>query len=171
VYAGRVKPPLTRQDALRELARFGIRGTTVYLIDVLPIIEMMWADGRLQDGERALLEKFLRQHVDNINALAKMKVLGYEEGLAFAGRFLRDRPDPELMQVLRAMIPPVRLSSSDVWGARATRDRILFWCLDIGAACVTDYPYGDHDRFSADEKACFAEIVQTLCGTPAAGAK
>ena len=66
------------------------------------------------------------------------------------------------MATLRRLIPPVRLSSTNTTANDAHRQRILRSCLDIGAACVAHYPYGDHDRFSEAEKACFEEILRAL---------
>jgi hypothetical protein len=151
-----------RSEALRALERHGITGTRVYFIDVLPLIEMMWADGIVQEVERDLLDKFLRMHTDNLNELAGYRAIAEDIGTEFAERFLVDRPSAELMATLRKLIPPVRLSSSDATRNDAHRRSILRWCLDIGAACVTDYPYGDHDRFSEAEKACFEEIFASL---------
>jgi len=156
------KPPFTRQDAVRELERHGIRGAHTYLIDVLPLIEMMWADGIVQGVERDLLDKFLHEHIDNLNALVGYNAVHYEDGASFVERFLVERPSAEMLDVLRKLIPPVRLSSSDVQRNSAQRRAIVRWCLDIGASCVTAYPYGDHDRFSEAEKACFEAIVASL---------
>jgi hypothetical protein len=154
-----------RPDALRELASHGIVGPDVYFIDVLPLIEMMWADGIVQSVERDLMQKFLHQHVDNLNALAGYQALAYDQGDAFVARFLAARPSGDVMAILRRLIPPVRLSSSDAARNDAHRSAILRWCLDIGASCVTQYPYGDHDRFSTAEKQCFEEIFRAL-GSP-----
>lgn len=158
------RPPFTRQDAIRELDRHGIRGAHTYLIDVLPLIEMMWADGTVQTVERDLLEKFLRQHVDNLNALVGYPAIHYNDSATFVERFLAERPSAEMLGVLRKLIPTVGLSSTDVKRNTQQRRAIVRWCLDIGAACVTEYPYGDHDRFSEAEKACFEEIVASLGG-------
>ena len=49
-----------RETALAELRRFGIRGPNVYLIDLIPLIEMVWADGRAQPAELDHLETFVR---------------------------------------------------------------------------------------------------------------
>ncbi|MBA3457144.1 MAG: hypothetical protein H0T42_28935 [Deltaproteobacteria bacterium] len=155
-------PPFTRQDAIRELDRHGIRGAHTYLIDVLPLIEMMWADGIVQTVERDLLEKFLRNHVDNLNALVGYSAIHYDDSASFVERFLSERPSAEMLGVLRKLIPTVGLRSTDVKRNTQQRRAIVRWCLDIGAACVTDYPYGDHDRFSEAEKACFEEIVASL---------
>jgi hypothetical protein len=151
-----------RPEALRELQRHGITGTEVYFIDVLPLIEMMWADGVVQEIERALLDKFIVAHTDNLNALAGYPALDYAVGRNFVERYLAERPAPAVLATLRELIPPVRLASSDSDRNAAQRSAIFAWCLDIGAACVTNYPYGDHDRFSAAEKACFEEIFRAL---------
>lgn len=156
------RPPFTRKDAILELERHGIRGAHAYLIDVLPLIEMMWADGIVQGVERDLLDKFLRQHVDNLNVLVGYNAIHYDDAASFVERFLAERPSAEMLGVLRKLIPPVRFSSSDVKRNTAQRRAIVRWCLDIGASCVTEYPYGDHDRFSEAEKACFEAIVASL---------
>jgi hypothetical protein len=44
------KPKMMRRDAIAELAKHGIKGAQIYLIDLIPLIEMMWADGRIQHG-------------------------------------------------------------------------------------------------------------------------
>lgn len=156
------RPPFTRSDAVRELDRHGIRGPEVYLIDVLPLIEMMWADGSTQAVERDLLDKFMAQHVENLNALAGFPAVKLEDAQAFIERFLTTRPSAETMEILRNLIPAVRLGSSDKIRNDADRKTILRWCLDIGASCTTEYPYGDHDRFSEAEKKCFEAIFASL---------
>ncbi len=155
-------PPYTRKDAIAELDRHGIRGTDTYLIDVLPLIEMMWADGTVQEGERGLLDKFMRQHVDNLNVLAGYKALSYEDGTAFVDRFLRDRPPAAVLEILRKLIPVVRWNTSDTARNAEQRRAVLRWCLDIGAQCVTEYPHGDHERFCEAEKSCFEQIFSSL---------
>ncbi len=155
-------PPFTRSDAIRELEGFGIRGSDVYLIDVLPLIEMMWADGAIQDVERGLLDKFVGEHVANVNALAGFPALKLEDAQKFVERFIAARPPPETLEILRKLIPVVRLASSDNARNEQHKKAILRWCLDIGASCVTDYPYGDHDRFSDAEKKCFEDIFASL---------
>ncbi len=137
------RPPFTRHDAVRELERHGIRGAHTYLIDVLPLIEMMWADGIVQSVERDLLDKFLQHHIDNLNTLVGYNAISYDDGAAFVERFLVERPSAEMLTVLRKLIAPVRFSSSDVTRNDAQRRAIMRWCLDIGASCVAEYPYGD----------------------------
>jgi len=151
-----------RSDGIVELERYGISGSQVYLLDVIPLIEMMWADGIVQAEEWKLLLEFVSEHVANINAAAGLTVLTPKEAAEFVNRFSGERPDPTLLQHLRELIPSVRLSNSDPVTNQQRREAILQWCLDIGAACVANYPYGSHERFDAKEKECFKSILNTL---------
>lgn len=161
-YYARHMSMLSRPEAVERLAQHGIAGADVYLLDVLPLIEMMWADGLVQAPEMDLLDAFIAEHVAAVNALAGAKVLSVEDAQRFSSRFLDTRPDEALMEELRSLIPPVRLSSSDVAGNEARRQAIIEWCLDIGAACVSEYPYADRDRFKNTEKERFLAIVRAL---------
>jgi hypothetical protein len=153
---------LTRPEAVERLERYGISGTDVYLLDLVPLIEMMWADGLLQGPERELFERFMLDHVAAINAFAGTEVLSVPQAQRFAARFFNARPDDRLMQELRHLVPPLRLQSSDVAGNEARRRAIIEWCLDIGAACVTGYPYGSRERFKDAEKERFLAILAAL---------
>jgi hypothetical protein len=153
---------LSRPEAVERLAQHGIVGADVYLLDLLPLIEMMWADGFVQSPELDLFDAFLLEHVDAINQLSGAPILTAEGARRFASRFLRERPDERLMEHLRSLIPPVRLSSSDQAGNDARRTAIIEWCLDIGAACVAEYPYAARDRFKSAEKERFLAIARAL---------
>jgi hypothetical protein len=153
---------LSRPEAVERLAQHGIVGSDVYLLDLLPLIEMMWADGLVQDPEMDLLDAFVAEHVDAINQMSGTPILSVEQARRFSSRFLQERPEARLMDELRALIPPVRLSSSDVAGNDARREAIIEWCLDIGSACVDAYPYEQRDRFKRSEKDRFLAIVRAL---------
>lgn len=158
----RKDPVMTRREAIEELRHYGIQGSEVYLIDIIPILEMIWADGRAQDSEVAILDDYLRRHVDHVKRLAGYAVLTIETARKFVMRFLRKRPAPELLRTLRGFIGPVRLGSSDSAENEEIQDSLLAACLDIASSAVTQYPYGLHDRFNEDEKRCFFEILETL---------
>ncbi|WP_446011489.1 hypothetical protein [Candidatus Electrothrix sp.] len=49
---------ISRKNAVKALEDFGITGEQVYLIDLIPLIEIMWADGQIQKGEIAVLEDY-----------------------------------------------------------------------------------------------------------------
>ncbi|MCL4749542.1 MAG: protein kinase [Myxococcales bacterium] len=160
------RPPaltMSRHDALERLALFGIRGQDVYFIDTIPLLEMIWADGVVQPEEVRLLESFLRAHVKNLNALAGHEVVTFEEARAFVQQFLERRPDPELLGLLRRMLPDTGIAGDEPHSIQRRR-AILSFCLDIGAACVAAYPDGDRDRFCSEEQQAFEQIFRTLGG-------
>ena len=155
-------PKLTRQEALDELKRYGITGSQIYLIDIIPLLEMIWADGKPQDGEVAILEDYLEKHVIHINELANCELLTLEGARSFVLQFLRKRPDTELLKTLRSLVAPVRLSSSDTAENNALRESLLAACLDIVSSSVIEYPYRLGERFNPAEKRCFFEILESL---------
>ncbi len=153
---------LTRREALEELRRHGIEGADVYLMDIIPLIEMIWADGRAQPGEIDILENFLQQHVERLNRMSGYEVLSMAQARRFVGRFLSSRPDPELLHTLRELVAPVRLATSDEALRHQVRESLLAACLDIAASAVIAYPYGIDERFNAQEKRCFFEILESF---------
>jgi hypothetical protein len=149
-------------EAIEKLENYGITGAQVYLIDLIPLIEMIWADGKAQDAEVSLLADYLKNHVEHINDMAGYKALHLDEAKIFATRFLENRPDPQLMATLRSFIAPVRLKSSDQDRSAELKESLLAACLDIASSSVIDYPYGLHERFTPEEKRCFFEILKSL---------
>lgn len=153
-----------RLDAHDELASLGISGADVYLLDTIPLIEMIWADGIAQSAELRLLDEFLEQHVRNVNELAEREVVTREHAREFVARFLSQRPPAELLHLLRGLYVETRLSSAPESVRGLRRQAVLDFCLDLGAACVAEYPHGDRQRFCQAEKALFASLVQALSG-------
>lgn len=151
-------------DAIAELEGFGITGAQIYLIDLIPLIEMIWADGKAQDSEVSILADYLKAHVKHINQLAGYEALTPAEAKTFVKRFLKKRPDPQLLTTLRSLIAPVRLAGSDMQVREKLKASMLAACLDIASSSVTEYPFGLNDRFNKDEKRCFFEILKSLSG-------
>lgn len=149
-------------NAIEELRKYGIKGPQVYLIDIIPLIEMIWADGRVQKGEIDVLDDYLEKHVNHINKLAGYDILNLEDAEKFVSLFLKKRPNGDLLKTLRSFIAPVRLSSSDTDLCNIFRESLLAACLDIASSAVTDYPYKLNDRFNPQEKQCFFEILESL---------
>ena len=162
---------VSRRDALNALKGYGITGEQVYLIDLIPLIEIMWADGQAQKGEVAALENYIEQHVERINRDAGCRVLSFQTAKAFAEQFIKERPSPDLMSTLREFVKPVRLSGADSENNEQLRSSLLSACMDIASSSVTHYPYNFEERFNPEEKACFFSILESLsedgnpCGT------
>lgn len=156
---------LDRAEAVEQLAEHGISGVEVYLIDVIPLIEMIWADGQAQAEEVALLRDFLRRHVDQVNALAGRPIVMQAQADAFVDRYLHERPCAERLRALRDLVRPVRLSNSDPRVNATLRRSLLGACLDIASSAVVEYPYDRGDRFDALEKLAYFDILDALYGT------
>ena len=153
---------ITREEALGKLEEFGITGSQVYLIDIIPLIEMIWADGHAQDSEIVILEMYLNSHVAHINEIAGYEAITMDAAMEFVRRFTESRPNPNVMAALRSLVTPLRLSTVDCERNQKLREALLAVCLDIGASAVTHYPYGVRERFNPAEKRCFFEILESL---------
>lgn len=148
--------------ALQKLARFGIKREQIYLIDLVPLVEMAWADGRVQKVEVDILFEYLKAHVKTINKHAGCIVLTEEDAIGFIKGMLHTRPNKDLVQEVCELITAVRLKNSDPSVAKETKKAILNGCLDIAASAVTRYPYGLTERFTLEEKEYFHKIQEIL---------
>jgi hypothetical protein len=84
----------TRQEAIEDLSMFGIKGPYIYLLDTIPLIEMIWADGEAHESELAILDEYLHKRVQQINEMAGYAAIDFQGAQAFAYRFIRQKPLP-----------------------------------------------------------------------------
>lgn len=156
------KTLVTRQEAIEELSTFGITGPQVYLVDIIPLLEMMWVDGKVQESEVGIFNEYLHERVRQINERAGCVVIDFNGAQAFAYRFIEEKPNPEFLRRVRSLVGPVALNSSDESYVDSVAKLLIETCIDIGAISVRRYPYGPHERFDEDKKACLFDIVKTL---------
>ena len=149
-------------EALLELEQYDICDQDVYLIDLIPLIEIIWADGMTQSGELEILDQYLVQHVAHVNKLADCEILELSYARSFVKRFLNRRPDPKLLETLRGFIKRVRMNTTSEEVNEAVKESILSACLNIAASSTREYPYGLTDRFELTERNCFFEILRDL---------
>ena len=153
---------LTRQEAVSKLESFEISGPAVYLVDIIPLVEMIWADGQAQLSELAVLEHFLKQHVKRINKLLGKNFLTKEHTRIFTKRFLEKKPAPELLGMLRELMKKVRVSKDFPKPTDALMDSLLSACMDIAAASSSTGIKGIHERFQLSEKLSFFQIWESI---------
>ena len=151
-----------RRTAITQLNALGITGPDIYLVDLIPLLEMIWADGKVQEMELEILEHYLPNHVTAINRLAEHNILTLERAKKFVKQFLQTRPDQNLLKTLRSLVYDARYVVEGNSINDAIRQSLLTLCIDIGAAAVTQYPFGLSERFNPEEKRCFFEILDTL---------
>ena len=152
----------TREEAIQDLSLFGIKEPNAYLIDIIPLIEMIWADGEAHESELAILDEYLHKRVQQINEMAGYAAIDFQGAQAFAYQFIRQKPLPEFLRTLRSLVGPIIMSSSDSRYVEPLTKLMFEACIDIAANALRKYPYGLHDRFDSDEKRCFYEIIMTF---------
>lgn len=153
-----------RQQAINKLRQYGIENEDVYLIDFIPLIKIMWADGIIQKSELQIFNEYVKKHVAHINEVAGYKIMTISKAKKFINRFLnKNEQDEELLNTLLFLIKPVRLSTSDSNYNESVRNSILSFCIDIASSAVKE-PCKNilHDRFCLDEKLCYFEILDAL---------
>jgi|SaaInlStandDraft_1057018.scaffolds.fasta_scaffold09644_2 hypothetical protein len=151
------------QEAVAKLENLGIKGTHIYLIDLLPLIDLMWADGVIQDNEKVIFEVYTQKRIDVINksfdGAFRLTQKSVEE---FFAPFLKKRPDSIMMTAIGDILNAVLMSSSDEQWSDQLRNSLLAAALDIASSNVSKYPYENNERFSLQEKQCFFSLVKNL---------
>jgi len=164
------------QALSRLFSAYGLEDGDLYFLDLVPLVEMVWADGCNQAAELKLVEDFGRRHLEELNRLLGYRAVSERDLERFLDRFVRRRPPAGLLAELRPIVcRRVRRRSEDQGTVQA--DHILDYCLDIAAACVTRYPYGLRERIAEGERRLLGELYSLLRrshdgggGTAAAGA-
>ena len=147
-------------DALETLVgEFGLTSETVYLLPLVPLIEVMWADGVTQPSEISIFYECLTRHLaDLCNQADGEEVVSIAAAEKFAGDLLNTRPDPERLCRLRELsVQLLNLSPDD-----NLRCSVMDSCLDLAAIAVTRYPYEHRDRVMSAEKRVLHELFESL---------
>lgn len=157
---------VARAEALARLQQdFGIRGAQIYLLDVIPLVDMLWADGKCQQAEWVLISKYLREHVQWLRAQADGEdVISEADVDAFVRRFVEHRPPASLLNAVWELAYEHKLAPAATGSDAVQRQKVLDYCVDIGAAAVAAYPYGPHERFEDEEKSVLRKLVAALNG-------
>lgn len=143
-----------KQNAFELLAEeFELKPSDYYFLDLIPLIAMIWADGENQPAELALLYQFTIEHIAHLDRAAGLPLITVEDANDFLERFAHRRPPQRLLDALDEwVVDPV--SSHDAERSLS----ILRYCLDIAAACTTQYPYPLRGRIVESEKALLHKL-------------
>jgi hypothetical protein len=143
----------------RILQRHNLPANSFYLLELIPLIEMIWADGKNQHQEILILQHFTVKHLSRLSRdAARLEVISVEDANRFIDFFLANRPDPQLLADLKEL-------TIEHMQARANAEHnqsIIAHCMDIAAACVSEYPYRADERIRAEEKDLLQAIVAAL---------
>jgi len=140
---------------------FGLKPSDYFLLELVPLIEMIWADGDNQVSELRLLYDFAIRHVAALDRVTNGGVtVTAEQVNDFLDRFAHAPPPPGFLNALREFVygellvePHERIHNHQT---------VLRYCVDIAAAAVRVYPFGLRERVLECEKALLEELFETI---------
>lgn len=155
---------MNRQDILNEIVNeHGLDPLDIYLLPLIPLIEVIWADGRAQQAEVDLLLDFTRRWLELLKEDAGGDtVISAAQARKFLERFLRQRPSTILLERLRELGLDVLAQNSNQGQVIQRSRTILEYCIDIAAATVKTYPYGPRERVMDQEKHLLLEFMHSM---------
>jgi hypothetical protein len=153
-----------REKMIDELMREHQFGNgDIYLLELIPLIEMIWADGHNQQAEVDLLYTYAVKHIANLTELTDGEPpVSIDEVNQFIQRFMEKRPDPHLLKDLRHYATKLCFNTHDAKLNHQGKQELLHYCMDIAAASVTCYPYDQHQRVMDNEKTLLLELIDEL---------
>lgn len=140
------------------IARYDLKPQHTYLLELIPLIEVMWADGRNQSKEISIIYEITEKHVTRLNNLVDgITVISQRDTRDFLDRFLHTRPPKSLLSELRALTLDWL---NETGKAPEKGDSILGYCVDIAAACADTDRFDD--RVVQEEKLLLKELSKAL---------
>ncbi|GAB4352154.1 MAG: hypothetical protein Kow0060_01750 [Methylohalobius crimeensis] len=138
---------------------YGLKESDIYFLDLIPLVEMIWADGHNQREELRILSDFALDHMEELNEIVGAEVVTPADLKDFLRRYGEQRPPRGLLASLReiACRRLHRRSESQDKG-----QAVFMCCLDIAAACVDRYPYGMRQRIMERERQLLLALMPLL---------
>lgn len=121
---------LETETALQALAALGFRGRDIYMAELIPAVEMAWADGRIQPNELALLKAYCEALTERLNRHAGAGFFQLRHSLEVLGRLTRRRLLPH--ERLAALAALKAWSGESASGAER-RKEMLEWASAVAA--------------------------------------
>lgn len=155
---------ITRNESLALLEReFGFKENDFYLLELIPLIELIWADGVKQEEEMKILFEFVIKHLEKLNNTTEgEEVITEKNAMRFIHRFTHERPSPDLLKTIRALAHPIMFGNSDPDINEQKKHNMMEYCMDIAAASVSKYPFERRARIMSFEKSLLTEIIGQL---------
>jgi len=142
----------------------GLDRKHIYLLELIPLIEMMWADGKNQAAEIELVHRYALEHLARLErAAAGQTVLAVAELDDFFERLVHNRPDPGLLRKLGdlATSSAFAFHNSDQDARALSRRDVLDRCLQIAIANIHG-PTAGRERLVAEEKRLLLDLMVAL---------
>ena len=153
-----------RAEIVQELSeQHGFDEVDVLLLPLVPLIEMVLADGKIQQAEIDILKDYtLRLLVSLKEQSDGMAVVPKARAADFINRLLCLAPDSERIKRLRHLCLRLIQLDSNARSVAEQERTLLEYCLDIAAASVVGYPYSIRGRVVQPEKRLLAELIRDM---------
>ncbi|MDX1343573.1 MAG: hypothetical protein R3227_14495 [Reinekea sp.] len=143
------------------LRQYQLQDQHVYLLELIPLIKMIWADGSNQEAEIDILKRFAMNHLAVLSSRNEgVLPISVEATNDFMNRFIHAEPSQQMLDDLNALCAQRLKGHSDLTFSRSRAEEILNFCIDIAAACAAHYPYEFDERIVEQEKKILKELVQ-----------
>jgi len=107
----------------------GFRGPEIYLAELIPAVEMAWADGEIQANELAILEAYCEALVESLNRQVGARLFNLGRALPR----LKGLPLGRLTPARRELALVALCTLSQGTRGDETRKRILQWSEAVAA--------------------------------------
>jgi hypothetical protein len=138
------------QGILEQLVRLGVGPETLAALALVPLIEVVWADGRVDEKERELV-------------LAHANKQGIQAGSIehdLLDRWLRQRPGKELLEAWRQYVDAL-CSRMDEAARGKLKNELL---RDVRAAAQASGGFLGLRAISSQERAVLDKLESSFCG-------
>ncbi|MGR8934942.1 MAG: hypothetical protein ACU837_11220 [Gammaproteobacteria bacterium] len=139
---------MNKQSVFEQLAAaYDLKPADFYFLDLIPLIEMLWANGQNKPEELDVLYKFAIEHVVRLDRQAGVQAIYADDANDFLERFALRRPSAKLLQALRSIA-----AFSAPEGEMPLSQTVLDYCLNIAAACTAHCSVTAQQQELVDEK-------------------
>jgi len=143
------------------LRQYHLEEQHVYLLELIPLIKMIWADGQKQPAEVSILKRFTMNHLATLAARNEgVMPVTVETTNLFMDRFLGSEPSKTMLDDLNRLCVNRLRNHSDLEFSRGRAQEIIDFCIDIAAACAADYPYEFNERIVEQEKTTLKNLIK-----------
>ncbi|HHO50786.1 MAG TPA: TerB family tellurite resistance protein [Deltaproteobacteria bacterium] len=143
---------MTDGELTTALANLGLNRSNYRAVALLPLVEVAWADGRIQRAERELIARIAQRY-------------GLEPGDAWLERWLERRPSATLFLAVRTVLLALMSRRGQDPGTPDDPVALLALCLRVAEAAGG--LFGLAFTVSPRERACIEEIASHLVLGPA----
>ncbi|MFT7686812.1 MAG: hypothetical protein ACI9FB_002160 [Candidatus Azotimanducaceae bacterium] len=144
------------------LIKYDLKEADIHLLDLIPLIEMIWVDNENQNAEIDILYRFALDHLCNLEDKDGNTPITENDVNSFLDRFTQKQPEAQMLKDLRELCIDQLGAQTDQSEQKSRKDAILDHCLDIAGACAAAYPYKYNERVAISEKTLIKELFRKL---------